>query len=486
MEGAFSFRFLNKHGKICNPADWTAAGQARLWLYNLHYFDDLNAQAAPSREAWHRHLIARWIAENPPGQGNGWEPYPLSLRIVNWIKWALAGNRLEPEWLHSLAVQTRYLQHRLEWHLLGNHLFANAKALVFAGSFFGGAEAEAWLSRGLAILEREIPEQILSDGGHFELSPMYHAIILEDILDLIDLARSYPGAVPEATVGIWVQAVNRMRYWLVAMLHPDGDISFFNDAAFGIAGSHREIEDYARRLGLDASPKPAAGITKLSSSGYLRVAQGQALALLDVARVGPDYLPGHAHADTLSFELSLNGTRVIVNSGTSVYGNGPERLRQRATASHSTVEIDNRNSTEVWGGFRVARRARPYGLILHDNEDGIVIECSHDGYRRFPNRAIHKRKWHFHSRSVSIHDAIKGNYQTAVARFHLHPDVSAEGLGNGGFLTLQSGQNIRWTTTDGTARIRTGTWHPEFGLSIPNIYLEILFTSPSSTTTFSW
>ena len=84
-------------------------------------------------------------------------------------------------------MQVRFLRKRLEIHLLGNHLFANAKALVFAGLYFTGNEADEWLGKGLAILEREVPEQVLRDGGHFERSPMHHGIILEDLLDLLNV-----------------------------------------------------------------------------------------------------------------------------------------------------------------------------------------------------------------------------------------------------------------------------------------------------------
>src|SRR5204863_10066145 len=130
-------------------------------------------------------LMQRWLTEHPPQLANGWEPYPTSLRIVNWIASALAGNDLSPSVLQSLSVQVRALCAALEFHLGGNHLLANAKALVFAGRFFSGPEAEKWLRTGLDLLDAELREQILDDGGHFELSPMYHAIILEDVLDLI-------------------------------------------------------------------------------------------------------------------------------------------------------------------------------------------------------------------------------------------------------------------------------------------------------------
>src|SRR6266516_7225106 len=132
------FRFLNVERSLSDSAVWNDPAADRLWLYNLHYFDDLNAAGRGRRRAWHERLVARWITENPPGSGAGWEPYPLSLRFVNWIKWACSGFSLSDAAVHSLAVQARYLRGRLEYHLLGNHLVANAKALVFANLFFNG------------------------------------------------------------------------------------------------------------------------------------------------------------------------------------------------------------------------------------------------------------------------------------------------------------------------------------------------------------
>ena len=90
--------------------------------------------------------------------------------------------------------------------------------------------------------------------------------------------------------------------------------------------------------------------------------------LIDVAKIGPDYLPGHAHADTLSFELSLYGKRLLVNSGISRYGTSLIRQFERSTEAHNTVAIDNKNSSEVWSGFRVARRAYPLDLKIEELE----------------------------------------------------------------------------------------------------------------------
>jgi hypothetical protein len=151
--GPDEFRFLNETRALSRQG-WDDAETPKLWRYNLHYFDDLNAVDAEHRAQWHHALMVRWITENPPGKGTGWEPYPTSLRVVNWIKWAMAGRPLAPEAVHSLAVQARFLRRRLEHHLLGNHLFANAKALLFAGRFFEGAEAQSWLDCATRLLAR--------------------------------------------------------------------------------------------------------------------------------------------------------------------------------------------------------------------------------------------------------------------------------------------------------------------------------------------
>lgn len=482
-----TFHFMNTAGQVLCAADWNDPGQEKLWLYNLHYFDDLNALRAVERVALHRTLIARWVTENPPGVGNGWEPYPTSLRIVNWVKWVLAGNALEPGWIHSLGIQARWLRRRIEWHLLGNHLFTNAKALVFAGLFFEGNEAAEWLAKGLKILGREVPEQVLADGGHFELSPMYHAIILEDLLDMVNAAGAWPGRVPESAVMQWRETASRMLNWLKGLSHPDNGIAFFNDAALEIAPDYGMLEMYAKRLEITPGVGRGNGpVTCFSDSGYVRLERGDAMALLDVAPVGPDYLPGHAHADTLSFELSLFGQRVVVNSGTSQYGVGPERLRQRGTAAHSTVQIDGADSSEVWGGFRVARRARPFGLEIVEEDDVLTVVCDHDGYLRLAGYPIHRRCWRLSHDSLQVTDTIKGSFRAAVARYHFHPMVTVSGEGDEGLLRLPDGQAVRWSAVGGVVRVLPSTWHPEFGRSIPNECLEVLFDGPSITIAFAW
>ncbi len=486
--GARRFRFLNVEAEL-DEIGWDGPGQEKLWRYNQHYFEDLTAYDAAARHNWHRDLIADWVEHNLPGHGTGWEPYPLSLRIVNWIKWAVAGGTLTDRQLDSLATQVRSLSKRLERHLLGNHLFVNAKALIFGGLFFEGPEAEGWRQLGFGILETEFDEQILPDGGQFELSPMYHALALEDVLDLINVSRTFKNALStteHSQAAKWEEAVPGMRAWLAAMSHPDGDISFFNDAAFGIAPHREELEAYAQRLWLEDTGSHSR-LTWLSDSGYARLQIADAVLLCDIARVGPDYLPGHAHADTLSFELSLFGQRIFVNSGTSVYGMREERLRQRGTPAHNTVTVAGRNSSDVWSGFRVGARARPIEARVFQDGERLIAEGAHDGYRALARRPAHRRTWALGQNGLEVSDEVCPGAHPAEARFHLHPDVRAEQIGPGdGHLVLFNGKRAIWRASGGPVRIEASTWHPEFGISTPNACLVLPLENGASRFELTW
>jgi uncharacterized heparinase superfamily protein len=474
LTGPARFVVLNRSVDLDGPTGWNDPTLDKLCLYNLHYFDDLNAVDASKRTDWHYALIERWISENPPAEGVGWDPYPLSLRMVNWIKWAQSGNRLSSDALHSLAIQARYLAKRLEFHLLGNHLFANAKALVFAGCFFAGDEAAAWRQLGMNILSREIPEQILADGGHFERSTMYHSLALEDMLDMVNLLNAHPDSFDKwsETASEWPGLVRKMIRWLATMCHPDGEISFFNDAAKGIAPLPGELFRYAERLGIRHADQAGDGVIWLKASGYIRVQRADVVLIADVAPIGPDYLPAHTHADTLSFEFSVGGKRLVVNSGTSRYGLGKQREYERSTAAHSTLEINSESSSEVWAGFRVGRRAYPLEVAVEESVGSVIIRAGHNGYWRLPGHPVHRRQWALGDHSLEVSDSIKGDYSSAVARYFLHPDTEIRtDLGRDS--AVLGDIRCHWTSTGASLAIIASQYFPEFGLEVPASCIEL-------------
>jgi uncharacterized heparinase superfamily protein len=416
------FHFLGRTGSIQQPSDWLQSGFGRLWQYNLHYFDWLKEQAAVERAADDEAWITRWIEDNDTRTGVGWEPYPTSVRIANWIIWLITIGISSPEILQSLAVQVRHLERNIEYHLLGNHILANAKALICAGAFFSGKEAERWLDKGLSLLTHELREQFFEDGGHFERSPMYHALLLEDLLDLIGIGEAYPDIRSRISgLGLRELAVRMVR-WLRHVIHPDGELPYFNDCAFGIAAAPSALFEYAARRQISAPAFTRPRIAVLRDSGYATLSRSDLFCIFDCGRIGPDYLPGHAHAGTLSFELSVGEERIISNSGTSTYTPGHERHWERSTRAHSTIEIDGLDSAEIWASFRVGRKPN-VGVIEVNSADTLdTVGCEHDGYAHLPGSPIHHRTVRMEDGTLRILDLVRGEGRHKLtSRFLVHP-----------------------------------------------------------------
>ncbi len=466
-------RFINETASLDQLSGWNDRRYSKLWLYNLHYFDDLNARDSARRFEIQYQLVTRWIEQNPAPEGNGWEPYPLSLRLVNWVKWCSRHSLSDKSLVASIGQQVDVLYQRLEYNILGNHLFANAKALVFVGCYLGAQFGQKYLDKGLQILRVELQEQFLADGAHFELSPMYQATMLWDVLDLINLAKTSSNPSLLELSSALESTFEKGIGWYDVMLHPDQQVAFFNDSAMELSPTKSELLEYASKIGLNVSLRKAKPLQTLRPSGYSRVNMPRHVAFFDHASVGPDYLPGHAHADTLSLEWTVLGKRILVNSGTSVYGNGEERLRQRKTAAHNTVQIDGRDSSEVWSGFKVARRAKVHDFQSNQVNGGVVLSASHNGYARMFNKLMHHRQINCSESELWVVDKITGKHKHAVATWHLHPSIAVTQLSKQqSVLTDTSGLKIVFST-DGELQVQPSSWHPKFGVSVASTKLVV-------------
>jgi len=467
---ANTFRFLNCEKGFSNArVDWESADMPKLWRYNLHYFDYLSEPGRSHDEK--AALISNWIEHNPLGAPDAWEPYTLSLRMVNWIKFFVETKMtIREEWLRSLYIQGLWLEHNIEDHLLANHYLKNSVALFFVGVYFKGADADRWLARGRQILAEQLDEQFLPDGGHYERSPMYHAISLVDYLDVLNLMKGSREAITFDEQGGFTGRVEEALTFLEDVCLPDGNIPLFNDAAFGIAPLPEQILAYGNRIAnYRCRPVPKhLTVTDKPYTGYYVIRDRSDVMVIDCGAVGPDYQPGHAHADTLSFELALNGRRVIVDSGVYDYEPGRRRTYARSTKAHNTLCIDHQDQSETWGTFRVARRAYPlYGRLTEAGKSRATFEGAHDGYARLPGRPRHARIIDYASPgNWTIRDTVEGaGSHTIESRLHIHPDYrivlvdqSAEIRDDEGEVVL-----IIIPSPNVTVRIEEGWYFPEFG-----------------------
>lgn len=480
--GDYSFCFLNQTREFPDDQiDWLSKGMPKLWRYNLHYFDYL-LHAGRSLAA-NTKAISSWICENRPGPGDAWEPYTLSLRIVNWIKFFIQNPAaLQEGWLKSLYRQALWLEKNIEYHLLANHYLKNGVALFFAGMYFVGSDAERWLEKGRRILASELAEQFLTDGGHYERSPMYHAISVMDYLDVLNLITSSSSTEAFPEMAGFTVRINRALEFLDDICMPDGGIPLFNDSALGIAPDPSHILTYGSQV-VGYNRKLQTNVLTIKAkpdTGYFILRDGQDMMVIDCGAVGPNYQPGHAHADTLSFVLALNKQRIIVDSGVYDYEPGARRIYARSTDAHNTIKIDGHNQSEVWGVFRLARRAFPLhaSLTCRGGRYAKFIGA-HDGYARLPGRPIHQRVIEYTSPGEwVILDMISGTGVHKVeSYFHIHPSYGVRLKDT----TVEIENSLRHTVLTITPDLQSditiedGYYFPEFGKELRNRTLIIKY-----------
>lgn len=442
-------------------AGWCDPGAARLWRYHLHYHEGVRCARTPM--ALRTAHIARWIAENPAARGDGWEPYPIARRTVNWAVFAAEGGVLPEGFWEAMAAGVRSLAAKVEWHLGGNHLLADAGALAMAGLVFEGAEATRWRAAGERILAREIPRQFLADGGHDERSPAYHALLTEELLDLANLGRRAGVGVFEPLAAVAARALG----WLAAMTRPDGRWPAFNDCVPAMAPGTAALIAYGAALGLAPPRAAGAGMTSLAASGFHRFDAGGWSVWIDAGRLGPEHNPGHGHAGTLGFELFAQGRPLIVDTGVSTYAAAGRRAFERSTAAHNTVEIGGASSAELWGAFRVGRRPRVWTERAGPNS----LTVAHDGYRH--RGAVHARTFAFGPGRLTIDDEVRRARAAddCVARVHLAPGLRVE-LDRG--MARLEGATIRFVGAR-EVRVADVLIAADIGRTVPSVVIEARF-----------
>ncbi|MDE5421920.1 heparinase II/III family protein [Ancylomarina sp. DW003] len=397
-----TFIFLNQTVEF-EDINWNYNKNGKLWCYNLNYFDFLKQEDISKEQGLS--LINDFIDKVNISK-DGLEPYPTSLRGMNWVRF-LSNHHISDKKINdSLYSQFHLLSRKLEYHLLGNHLLENGFALLWGALFFNDLK---FYRIACKILKKELKEQVLADGAHFELSPMYHCIMMERTLDAYALVKKNSGLADEL-LPLLKDSSEKMLSWLEQICVGDS-FPLFNDSAEGIASEPKELIKYATNLGLKTRR------LGLGDSGYRRL-ESQFLCLIaDVGEVGPSYIPGHAHADMLSFVLYHKHQPIIVDSGTSTYEWGGIRNFERGTAAHNIVQIDGEEQSEVWGSHRVGRRAEVE--MLKDNTNRIKAQMV--GFSR--NRKKHLRSFYLEADFVRITDEVE-NAKNAIARLHFHPNVN--------------------------------------------------------------
>jgi uncharacterized heparinase superfamily protein len=219
-----------------------------------------------------------------------------------------------------------------------------------------------------------------------------------------------------------------MADFLRKIVHPDGEIPLFNDSAFGFIT--RPAAELLAQVGSPHTTRfqTGPGVSVLAETGYavVREPASESCLIFDCGPLGPDYQPGHGHCDLLSYELSLHGERVVVDTGVSTYEVGGDRHYERSTAAHNTLRIDSSEQAEIWAGFRVGRRPRA-GRIEKGEIRGVhYVRGKHFGYQYLG--VVHSRAIiHAPGNFWVVVDSLSGRGRHRVESFiHFHPSIRVE------------------------------------------------------------
>lgn len=448
---------------------WRPAEAGGAWLRELHAFAwlrDLRAAGSDGARRRARELTQDWLDHHARWSEPAWEPLTLARRLTHWLaQWDFFAASAEHDFrkavLDSAAAQASHLARSLPGGLAGADLICAVKGLAIAGACLPGGER--WLSRALELLTRELPRQILPDGGHIERSPSRHLATLRDLIDvkaMLHAAGRQPPVELEA-------AIDAMAPMLRLFLHGDGGLALFNGST---AEEALKIDLVLQRAGSRGRPRLSA-----PESGFQRLQANRTLVLVDAGAPPPPGQDGLAHAGTLSFELSVGRERLVVNCGAPGAEGGPAvwTAALRSTAAHSTLELGGRSSAEVlpvglWSGPGLSERPTSVSCRREEAEGSTLLEMSHDGYRA-KLRTLHRRRLYL----AAAGDDLRGEDRlersdgcspaSFALRFHLHPDVQASLLqaGEAALLRLPRGAGWRFRASGGQIAIEDSVYWGE-------------------------
>lgn len=504
--------FMNRTRTVTSGSrvDWESENRddvPRLWQLKLYAFEPLawmlfgddgevDSDVRSTFEEW----VCDWIEtvdiDTPNYLRRAWTPYAVSLRVLYWSRYLACRSRdggadaFDVALARELYKNASFLANHVERDVGGNHLIENGAGLVAAGTLFGD-DGDAWVTTGLSVLEDVSQTQFLSDGCHFERSPMYHIQTLTRYLTVRDLLMKSGRPVPEAIEDVVSTGVAFLEF----LRPPDGELPLLNDAVHGQTLSLDACLDYARATGVNTTYKQTEQMEPVSSSqpgprvedssgfGWLDTDVGR--MLVDGGPVGPTHLPGHAHSDLLSYLLWLDGNPVVTDTGTFDYEHGERRRYARGVRGHNTVQIDDIEPIELGGRFLMGPRPTPSVRWDYSTDVSFFEGC----YIARPFR----RARYTHHRSITagegwwlVWDRTEGHdAETVRSRVHLHPNVAVSRVGDGALRLVygdsETGRQDAWVHPVGSAQFEVdhGRYFPEFGVERERMVVTVEATETS-------
>jgi uncharacterized heparinase superfamily protein len=428
-----------------SPA-WHEALNEFVWL------PPLSAAGGEAARKLGTNLVAQWVKRNVRYSEPAWSSEVLARRLVNVFghgRFVLANSDVlwRSRLLVSLREQCRMLERIADSTPQGFARIEAAAAYALSGACL--ADSPRRLAAGTTMLEAELAQQILPDGGHASRSPEM-LLAAHNLLLMVSDALSSAG---QPTPPALRNALDRMAPMLRFFRMGDGALALFNG---GHQGDARMIEALLARDIVRGQPFAFAPY-----SGFHRLIAGRSTIIMDCGKVPEGVYATAAHAGCLSFEFSAGAQRIIVNCGAPPPWQAQWGSALRGTAAHSTVTLADRSMATVLSGWmasvlgpRLIGGPAEIKTNRRETPQGFLVEATHDGYLH-PFGILHERRIALSMDGFSVggsdrlaprSDARRrGMGIPFAARFHIHPDVRVSPVQSGGILLkLPNGEGWRF------------------------------------------
>jgi len=406
------------------------------WLHSFNWLEDMAAVRDINTPLRARFLVDQWIEVYGGFNYFAWKLPILTQRLYQWLThWAPildsdSGGDAAQRRRSSAVRQMKYLRQNYAKTPIGLPRFMAALVLALGGARMAD-KAEGYLDRGLDWLDDEIEVQILPDGGHISrrpsaaLSALEGLMVLDGLLEARGIARS-------KAMG---RAIDRLQPMIPFFTHTDGGLCAFNG---GGEGEPKRIAKLMKAAALTSRPFGYA-----PHSGYQRLESGGSVLMVETGGTPKAPFDSEAHLAPLSFELSTEGGRMIVNCGWSPEQPAAWRSAVRATAAHSTLTLNAKSAGKLLeGGYRerllgpvIEQDCGEVNAQRKEQLTGVWLETNHEGYRA-QTGLMHRRRFYMTQDGHDIRgedglylpmgDAPKSREALPfTVRFHLHPNCRA-------------------------------------------------------------
>jgi len=449
------FRFYGETVEVRDRSVFDSAAPSREWAEALHSFawlPPLSAAGGDAARTLATNLISQWLKRYSRYSEPAWLAQVTARRLVHIFghgRFVLSNSDMlwRSKVFVSLREQSRMLARIAGEAPDGLPRLEAAAALALSGICL--ADSVRRLEGGLARLDAEIARQILPDGGHISRSPEALVHAYRHIVMVMDALNATGRDVPQALRSAHDRIAPMIRFFR----HGDGALALFNG---GSESDARMIAGLLARDEVRGQPFSYA-----PHSAYHRLAEGRTLVVMDCGRPPLRGFSNCAHAGCLSFELSANAQRIVVNCGSAdLAGHRKWETALRGTAAHSTVTLADTSAGIILseGKVRELLGARLLGGVTEvitrrvETPRGMTAEASHDGYVR-PFGIRHERELTLSPQGLALTGADrllpqedrKGDAVPFALRFHIHPDVRVSRAQSGDvFLKLPNGEGWRF------------------------------------------